>query len=81
METLKTAMGKEFPCDYFNPCAPVSRLNLRVLDTPLSTIATVFSSRDETIQLWCGDVYASQYTRLIAIMPEDDAVRVVLGKE
>lgn len=81
MEQLKTATGKSFDCDYFNPCPPLGQLNLRVLNTPLSTVATVFSSRDETVQLWCGGIYASQYTKLIAIVPEGNAIRVVLGKE
>lgn len=81
MENLKTATGKEFPCDYFNPCPPVGQLNLRVLSTPLATVATVFSNPAETIQLWHESQYAAGYTRLVAIVPEVEAVRVVLGKE
>lgn len=81
MEKLKTATGRSFNCDYFNPCPPVGQLNLRVLNTPLSAIATVFSSIDETVQLWCGDQYAANYTKLVAIIPEGNAIRVVLGKE
>ena len=81
MEKLKTATGKEFDCDYFNPFPPVGQVNLRVLNTPLSTVATVFSNPNETVQLWCGGVYASQYTKLVAIVPEGNAIRVVLGKE
>lgn len=84
MEKLKTATGKEFDCDYFNPFPPVGQTNLRVLNTPLTTVASVFSDPNETVQLYCGDgdgmQYASQYTRLVAIVPEGNAVRIVLGK-
>jgi hypothetical protein len=81
METLKTATGKTFETDYFNPCPPVQRCTIRLLKTNLAEVATVFGNPAETIQMWCGEGYATQYTRLIAIMPDDDAVRVVLGKE
>ena len=81
METVKTATGREFKCDYFNPCPPVDRTNLRVLEAQISDVAAVFSDPAETVQLWYGDMYVSQYTRLIMIMPEGDAIRVVLGKE
>ena len=81
MEKLKTATGKEFYCDYFNPFPPVGQVNLRVLNTPLATVATVFSNPNETVQLWCGEQYAANYTKLVAIVPEGNAIRVVLGKE
>ena len=81
MDILKTATGKEFDCDYFNPFPPVAQVNLRVLNTPLATVATVFSNPNETVQLWCNERYAAQYTKLVAIVPEGDAIRVVLGKE
>ena len=81
MEKLKTATGKEFNCDYFNPFPITGQTNLRVLNTTLSTVATVFSNPAETVQLWCGEAYAAQYTKLVAIVPEGDAIRVVLGKE
>ena len=81
METLKTATGKTFDCDYFNPFPPAGQINLRVIGTPLTTVATVFSDPRDTVRMWCGEQYASQYTKLIAIVPEGDAIRVVLGKE
>lgn len=81
MDILKTATGKEFDCDYFNPFPPVGQVNLRVLNTPLAVVATVFSNPNETAQLWCDNQYAAQYTKLVAIVPEGNAVRVVLGKE
>ena len=81
MEKLKTATGKEFDCDYFNPFPPVGQVNLRVLNTPLATVATVFANPNETVQLWHDGQYAAQYTKLVAIVPEGNAIRVVLGKE
>lgn len=81
MEKLKTATGKEFDCDYFNPFPQTRQINLRVLNTPLPTVATVFADPQETVQMWWEEQYAAQYTKLIAIVPENGAVRVVLGKE
>lgn len=81
MSDLITATGKVFECDYFNPCPQVGQLNLRVLNTPLANVAAVFSDKRETIQMTWENQYAAQYTKLIAIVPEMDAVRVVLGKE
>lgn len=81
METLKTARGKTFETDYFNPCPPVGQVNLRILGASVATVAEVFSHPAETVQLYCGNQYISAFTKLIAIVPEGDAVRVVLGKE
>lgn len=81
MEKLKTATGKEFSCDYFNPCSSVAQVNLRVLGASVATVAAVFSNPEETVQLYCGNQYAANYTRLVAIVPESGAIRVVLGKE
>ena len=81
MSDLITATGKVFECDYFNPCPQVGQLNLRVLNTSLANAAAVFSDKRETIQMTWETQYAAQYTKLIAIVPEMDAVRVVLGKE
>lgn len=80
MEKLRTATGKEFDCDYFNPFPSVGQVNLRVLNTSLATVATVFSDPAETVQMWCGEQYAAQYTALKAIVPETGAIRVVLER-
>lgn len=81
MSDLITATGKVFECDYFNPCPQVGQLNLRVLNTPLANVAAVFSDKRETVALTYENQYAAMYTKLVAIVPEMDAVRVVLGKE
>ena len=85
MDKLKTATGKEFDCDYFNPFPEAGQINIRVLGKPLVYVADVFSNKEETIQLYYGSKinvhYESGYTKLIVIVPEGNAIRVVLGKE
>ena len=49
MEKLKTATGKEFDCDYFNPFPLVGQINIRILGESLATIATVFANPAETV--------------------------------
>ena len=81
MEKVTTATGKQFDCDYFNPFPPAGQVNIRVLGVSLVQAATVFSDPVETVQLWYEKQYLAHYTRVIAIVPEMDAIRVVLGKE
>ena len=81
MEKVITATGKRFDCDYFNPFAPAAQVNIRVLGASLVEVASVFGNPAETMQLWWEQQYLANHTKLIAIVPEGDAVRVVLGKE
>lgn len=81
MDQLKTATGRTFNCDYFNPFPPAGQVNIRILNTSLADVATVFSNHSETVQMWCGDQYLANHTKVVAIVPEIDAIRVVLGKE
>ena len=80
MEKLKTATGKEFNCDYFNPFPQEGQLNIRIVGESLATIAAVFADPRETVQLWWEGQYEAQYTQILAIVPETGAVRVVLRK-
>ena len=81
MEKLTTATGKTFDCDYFNLFPPAGQVNIRVLGVSLVDAATVFSNPAETVQLWWGREYVSHHTKVVAIVPEGNAIRVVLGKE
>lgn len=84
MEKVTTATGKTFDCDYFNPFPPAGQVNIRVLNTSLVNVAAVFGDPVETVQLWYGEEnkqYLAHHTKVVAIVPEVDAVRVVLGKE
>lgn len=81
MEKVITATGKRFDCDYFNPFPPAAQVNIRVLGVSLVEVASVFGNPAETVQMWWDQQYIASHTKLIAIVPEGDAVRVVLGKE
>ena len=81
MEKLKTATGRSFDCDYFVPFEPANRITIRVHNIDIVTAATVFSNRRETVQLWYESEYAANYTKMIAIVPEGNVIRIVLGKE
>lgn len=81
MDKLTTATGKTFDCDYFNPYPPMGQVNIRVLAISLVQAASVFGNPAETVQLWYEGQYLAQHTKVIAIVPESNAIRVVLGKE
>ncbi len=81
MDQLRTATGKTFACDYFNLFPPAGQVNLRVIGASLTSVAAVFGDPAETVQLYWGKDYLAQHTKLVAIVPEGDAIRVVLGKE
>ena len=81
MEKVRTVSGKEFKCDFFNPCPPTAQMSVRLLDATLVDAATIFANKAETQILECAGVRAEGYTRLVAICPEPDAIRVILGRE
>lgn len=83
METIKTATGKEFETDYVSTIPLPPMAYIRVLNISLTEAATVFSNPYETVQLYYSGVnaYIAQHTKLIAILPEGDAIKIVLGKE
>ena len=81
MEKLKTATGKTFESDYLATIPFPAQAYIRVMNTPLATVATVFGDPEETVQLFHGDHYLAHYTHLVAIVPESGAVKVVLAKE
>lgn len=78
MAKLKTATGKEFSCDYFNPLE--GQINVRIVGETVARVAAVFSDPRETVQMWWEGQYAAQYTKVLAIVPESGAVRVVLRR-
>jgi hypothetical protein len=81
MEKVKTATGKEFECESFSLIEDPKRVYIRIRNIPISTVATVFSDPRETVQLYYGDVYVSQFTKLLGIIPENGMIRVNLTKE
>lgn len=81
MEQLTTATGKKFDVVSFTRLSVPEQLYIRVVNSTLVNVVTVFSNPAETVQLRFEGEYAAQYTKLVAVIPEGDAVRVVLGKE
>lgn len=81
MEKIKTAKGREFESDYAVTSNTSGQAYIRILNAALADVATVFSDKAHTIYLTWGSMVLSRYTRLMAIIPEGSAVKVVLGKE
>lgn len=81
MEKIKTATGKEFDCIYFNPFPPMGQVNISIVNASFTELASVFSDTAETVQLWYGKQYLAHHTKLLAVVNDGDAIRVVLGKE
>lgn len=81
METVNTATGKEFSCDYFNSASALGRLSIRLKNISLVDVAAVFGDPAETAVLHYGGRSVEKYTNLIYIAPEGDAIRVTLRKE
>lgn len=81
METVITAKGKTFETDMVSVIASPARLYIRITDASMATVAAVFSDKTETMSIRYGSRLLSRYTRLVAIVPEAGAVKVILGKE
>ena len=81
MDQLRTATGKHFQSDYIAVITTPSRLYTRVVGASMLEVATVFGSPQETVQLWHGEHYLTGYTHLVALVPESDAIKVILSKE
>lgn len=81
MDKLTTASGKTFDSDLCAQVPGMGLLYVRVLGKPLTEIATVFGNPVETVTLFYNDLYISGYTKLDALIPEGNAVRIALRKE
>ena len=80
MEKIKTASGKQFDCSSFSAMTNPDRAYIRIVGSSIAEIASVFSDPNETVQLWYDEAYLSQFTNLVAIVPEPGMVRVVLSR-
>ena len=80
MSYLKTATGKSFRCDGFSTIPEPFRVYIRITGASIGEVAEVFSDPSETERLECGSITMTGCTRLLAIVPEGDAVRVNLTK-
>lgn len=81
MEQIKTATEKRFQSDYIAMIETPPRVYIRIVGRSLSEVVAIFGNPTETIQIWYGNQYFSNYTHLIAIVPESGAVKVILSKE
>lgn len=81
MDKLRTATGKIYSSDLCANVPDMGLLYVRVLGVSLAEVATVFGNPGETVTLFYNDLYISGYTKLDALIPEGDAVRIALRKE
>lgn len=78
---IRMATGRELECDYMDHSQQRRQANIRILSTPITEVASVFSNPAETTQMWFEKDYAAGFTKLLAMIDDGDAIRVVLGKE
>lgn len=81
MQKAKLANGFEFDCDYMDHSEKNRQANVRVLNMTFAEIASIFSDPQKTCQIFYEKDYAAGFTKLLLIVNEEDAIRVVLGKE
>lgn len=81
MDTLRTASGKKFDCDYLSVIPFPPRAYIRVCNTAITDVAANFSDPAETAVLQYGQSELAGYTRLIGINMEAGAIKVTLTKE
>lgn len=81
METVITAKGTEFKTDMVAENLSPARLYIRIVQASLAEVASAFSDKTETVAIQYGTHILSGYTRLVAIVPEGKAIKVILGRE
>lgn len=75
------ANGMQLECDYMDHSEQRRQANVRILNTPMTEVARIFSDPAQTVQLRFENDYAAGFTKLLAMIDDGDAIRVVLGKE
>ncbi len=81
MDKIVTKTGKEFDCGYLSVLPSPKWAYIRIYNTDIGTVATVFSDPLETGTLTFGEITLTGYTHLKNLMPESDCFRVTLEKE
>jgi hypothetical protein len=71
----------QLECDYMDHSEQRRQANVRILNTPMTEVARIFSDPAQTVQLRFENDYAAGFTKLLAMIDDGDAIRVVLGKE
>lgn len=81
MTKIKLASGRELDCDLMVHSQKRGQATVRVLNMSITETARIFSNPAETAQLWFENDYAAGFTKLLAMIDDGDAIRVILGKE
>lgn len=81
LEKIKLASGRELDCDLMSHSQKRRQATIRISNASMAEIASVFSNPAETAAMWYETDYAAGFTKLLAIIDDGDATRVVLGKE
>lgn len=81
MDTIKTASGKTYTTDLVSVIDTPCRAYVRIVNSTLPEVATTFGDKEETKELLYGNILLIGYTKLLSIVIEDTAIRVVLTKE
>ena len=81
MDIVKTASGKIYESISLSAIDSPCRLYIRIVNSTLSEVATTFGDKEETKELLYGDILLIGYTKLLSMVIEDAAIRVVLTKE
>lgn len=81
MTQIKLASGRIMDCDYMGHSDVHKQANVRIRNASIPEIASVFANPDETMQMYFEGDYAIGFTKLMALIDDGDAIRVVLGKE
>ncbi len=81
MTKIKLASGRELACDYMGHSEKRRQATIRLLHTSMQEVVRVFSDPAETSQMRFESDYAAGFNKLLAVIDDGDAIRVVLGKE
>lgn len=81
MDKVYTSTGKAFDCDYVTEIPSPSQIHVRIQNTSIADIASVFSNRSETRIIKHGGSEYRGFTNIVAIVPEGVFVRVVLSRK
>lgn len=81
MDQIVTKTGKKFDCGYLSVLPSPKWAYIRIYNTDIGTVATVFSNPAETGELTFGEITLTGYTQLKNLMPEPGCIRVTLEKE
>ena len=80
MEIIKTTT-RSFLSDYAIVDANIGLAYIRILNTSADDLRSVFGDVNETATIQIGNRVLTGYTKLVVVLPETDAIKVVMEKE